>query len=265
MGSYRSVDPRRALAVVCSVALCVVASCGGDDDTTVSSAPDSIAGSSEVPTTVVESTTSVPTGADVESLSYLIQGLLRTEEIGNGWVDQGRQIIPPGSDQLSGFLCAEGESAIAELAGSADPQVSTSFRREGDTGLTVFETLTWGDREQVIADFNAVADAVRACAGQSYTTADLGELSLTVESGLEYGSASISYRFGPPTPPSSNPWIEQRVTAVLLEEPSQPVAIVIGVGSTTLHDSSTSESAVIDDAEFDRIVNAAVDRILGGL
>ncbi len=33
-------------------------------------------------------------GANIESLSYLIQGLMNTEDIGGEWVDQGIPIVP---------------------------------------------------------------------------------------------------------------------------------------------------------------------------
>lgn len=267
MRSFRPFD-RRVRVIALGLALaCTVVACGDDEETGTSAVPDSVSNTSEASSTSVPegSTTTVPMGSNVESLSYLIQGLLRTDQIGNGWVDQGRQIVPPGSDQMTGFLCPEGESAVADLGGRADPQVSTSFRRAGDTGLTVFESLMWGDREQVIADFEAMVAAVKACTDLTYMTTDLGDIKLSVDPDPGLGSQSIAYRFGPPIPLKTNPWMEQAVTAVLLEEPNQPVALVVAVGATTVHDPPESNATTLDDVEYQRIVKTAVDRILDGL
>lgn len=267
MRPIRLLTRRAGLVALCVVGAAGVAACGDDGDGGSSTVSDALSTTSEASTTTepVTSTSSVPMGANIESLSYLIQGLLRTDQIGNGWVDQGRQIIPPGSDQMTGFLCEEGDEMVAELEGRADPQVSTSFRRVGDVGLTVFESLMWGDRDQVIPDFETVAQGVAMCAGQTYSTNELGEITLSMDPDPGYGSKSVAYRFGPAEPSTTDPWLEQMVTAVLLEEPSQPVALVIAVGATTLHDPSGSESTALDDAEYQRIVKAAVDRILDGL
>ena len=267
MGLIRSRVHRARLVVIGLGLIGALVACGDEEESGTTAVPGSVSITSEASSTSssLESTTSLPMGANVESLSYLIQGLLRTDQIGNGWVDQGRQIVPPGSNQLTGFLCEEGDAVVAGLEGRADPQVSTTFRRDGDVGLTVFEGLMWGDREQVIADSDAVAEGVRACADQTYSTSELGEVELLVDQGPNYGSKSIAYRFGPSEPSTSNPWLEQTTTAVLLEEPNQPVALVVAVGTSTLHDPSGSEVSTIDDAEYQRIVKAAVDRILDGL
>ena len=267
MGLDRSRVHSARLVVLGIVLAGMLIACGDEEESGTTAVSDSVSTTLEASSTSssVESTTSLPMGANVESLSYLIQGLLRTDQIGNGWVDQGRQIVPPGSNQMTGFLCEEGDAVVAGLEGRADPQVSTTFRRDGDVGLTVFESLMWGDRDQVIADFDAVAEGVRSCADQTYSTSELGEIKLSVDRGPSYGSKSIAYRFAPSVPSTSNPWLEQATTAVLLEEPNQPVALVIAVGATTVHDPSGAEVSTIEDAEYQRIVKAAVDRILEGL
>jgi len=219
-------------------ALLVLAACGNDD-------------------------TSAP--ADLESISYLLQGLLTTDQIGGGWVDQGRQVIPPGSEQLTGFLCPQGEAAVAGLEGRLDPQVSTSFRRSTDVGVSVFQTLMWGDRDQVVSDFAAFAAAVRSCAGAGYSTADLGDLSLAVDESPALGTAAVAFRFAPTSPSDDNPSLQQRSTAVLLSDPGQPVALVVGVGVTTVRDPASAAVTEVDPAEYTHIVEAAVDRILEGL
>ena len=168
MSSTNGARRARLVGLVMVAAMLPVA-CGDDDDSSSSTtgavsttSPGSASSTSQPVASTSEpvTSTSVPMGSNVEALSYLIQGLLTTEQIGGDWVDQGRQIIPAGSNQLSGFLCEEGEMAVAALDGRSDPQVSTSFRRPGDVGLTVFETLMWGDRDEVVADFEVFVAAV---------------------------------------------------------------------------------------------------------
>lgn len=220
---------------------------------------------SVVPTTEPTSSTSVPMGSNVEALSYLIQGLLTTEQIGGGWVDQGRQVIPPGSDQLSGFLCEEGETAVAALGGRIDPQVSTSFSRAGDVGLRVFETLMWGDRDDVTADFETLVNAVTGCAGAPYTSTGLGDLVLSLDEAPALGVSALAFRFGPAEAGGDNPSLSQQTTVVLLSDPEQPVALVLSVGASSIDDPPGTSATELDATEFSRIVEAAVARILEGL
>lgn len=267
MSSIRSRGHRARSTVLAMVLVGTLVACGNEKETETSAVPDSVSATSEASATSepAEATTTVPMGANIESLSYLIQGLLRTDQIGNGWVDQGRQIVPPGSNQMTGFLCPDGDTMVAKLGGRADPQVSTSFRRTNDVGLTVFESLMWGDRDHVVADFDAVAAGVKACADQTYSTTELGEIKLAVDPDPGYGSKSLDYRFGTVEPSTTDPRLEQRITSVLLEEPDQPVAIVVAVGATTLYDPAGAKTTSLEDAEYKRIVKAAVDRILDGL
>ena len=204
-------------------------------------------------------------GTNIESLSYLIQGLMNTEDIGGEWVDQGRQIVPPGSNQLTGYLCEEGEAAVAALEGRFDPQVSTSFRRPNDVGLNVFETLMWGERDQIVEDFETFTNAVELCDGKTYTTTDLGQLTLTIDDDPELGTEMISFRFGPPEGTLPTPWLEQRSTMILLSDPNEPVAIVVGIGASVIHDEPNDGSSDLEQSEYERIAKAAVNRILEGL
>jgi hypothetical protein len=255
----------------------MIGGCGGDDGggtaTTGAStivAPTTLPPTTVAPTTVAPTTlppttappTTEPMGSNVESLSYLIQGLLTTEQIGGGWVDQGRRIVPPGSEQLSGFLCAEGETAVAALGGRFDPQVSTTYLRPDDVGLSVSDSLMWGDRDQVTADFESFVAALDACRGTTYTTADLGELTLTVDEAPDLGVAATAFRFGPVAPPTENPWLESQMTAVLLSDPSQPVALVVWVSALSIHDPFDLDVTKLDPAEYARITEAAVNRIV---
>lgn len=240
------------------VALVGLSACS-DDET------DSSTSTTMPITTTTSVTTTTSMGSNVESLSYLIQGLINTDEIAGGWIDQGRQVIPPNSDQLSGFLCEEGEAAVAALEGRLDPQVSTSFRRPDDLGLSVFETLMWGDREQLVEDFDVFVNAVKSCDGKTYTTSELGQLTLTVDETPVLGTAGIAFHFGPPDSTVPTPWLEQWSTSVLLSDPNESVALVVGVGASVIHDPPDSASTELDIDEYGRIVKAAVDRILEGL
>lgn len=238
----------------------VLVACGDDGSTSTTDGP-----TTQVPTTPA-ATTPAPgatdMGSNVESLSYLIQGLLTTEQIGGGWVDQGRRIIPPGSDQLTGFLCPDGEAAVRALGGRFDPQVGTDHRRPDDVGLSVSESLMWGDREQVTADFETFTSAVEGCAGTPYTTTDIGELTLVVEDPPAVGVAAFAFRFAPTTTPTDTPWIDSQTTLVLLSDPAEPIALVLWVGATTVHDPAGTEVTTIDPAEYTRIVETAVSRIV---
>jgi hypothetical protein len=240
----------------------MIGGCGGDDGggTATTVAPTTVAPTTVAPTTAPPTT--APMGSDVEGLSYLIQGLLTTEQIGGGWVDQGRRIVPPGSDQLTGFLCADGEAAIAALGGRFDPQVSTSYVRPDDVGLTVSDSLMWGDREQVTADFESFVAALDACAGTTYTTPDLGELTLVVDEAPDLGVAAAAFHFEPVTPPTDTPWLRSQMTGVLLSDPSQPVALVVWVSALSIHDPPDLDVTDLDPAEYARIAEAAVDRIV---
>lgn len=237
----------------------MVGACGDDAGNTETSVPATEAPTSDVPTSEVP--TDEGMGSDVESLSYLIQGLLTTDQIGDGWIDQGRRIVPPGSDQLTGYLCEEGETAVGALDGRLDPQVSTSYVRPDDVGLSVSESLMWGEREQVTTDFDSYVTAVGACAG-TYTTTELGELTLTLDEAPDVGFSAFAFRFGPATPPSDTPWIESDTTVVLLSDPSEPVAMVVFVGATVVHDPPDADVTDLDAAEYLRIVETAVSRIV---
>lgn len=254
---------RRSVGVFSAVVVTagLLGACGDSDE---SSDSTTVTTAATTTTPGTATTTTVPMGSNIESLSYLIQGLLTTEQIGGGWVDQGRTLIPAGSNQLSGFLCPEGETAVASLAGRLDPQVSTSFRRANDVGLIVSETLMWGNREEVVAGFASFVAAVNACKGK-YTTTELGEISLGVDQAPKLGTSALAYRFGPASPQTANPWLEQQVTAVLLSDPAQPVALVVTVVAATVHNPPSAKTTTVEPAEFSRIVEAAVKRILDGL
>lgn len=254
---------RRFGCVVVAVAVLALSACS-DDDESPSTTPATTAPPSTAPSTTVAPTTT-GVGSNVESLSYLIQTLLTTEQIGGGWVDQGRNIVPPGSNQLTGFLCPDAETIITGFNGALDPQVSTSFRRPGDVGLSVFESVMWGNRDDLTAMFAKFADAVRSCAGSTYKTDELGELRVVIDEAPEVGVSAFSFHFEPASPQTENPWITQRFTSVLLSDPNEPVALVVGVGTVNLYSPPEFTSTKLDDTEYLRIVTAAVNRIIEGV
>lgn len=259
-GPRGSLRRRGALAVAVA-AVSIASACGGASKTAESSTT-SVAESSTVPATEVPTT--VPAGPDLVSLGYVLQALLTTNQIGGGWIDQGRQLVPAGSNQLSGFLCAEGEQAVAALGSRMDPQVTTTFRRPQDVGLSMFETMMLSDREQVIAAFHEFVAAVKSCGGKTYTTADLGEVSFVVDPTPKLGTEAIAFRFAPSKPQTANPWLEQQMTVVLLADPVQPVAAVLGIGASIAHDPARGDSTALEESEYQRIVQLAVNRILEG-
>jgi hypothetical protein len=247
---------RAGLLIFGLAASATIVACGSDED---GAATTPVSGS-ETPSTEVPSTEDM--GSNVESLSYLIQGLMTTDQIGGGWIDQGRRIVPPGSDQLTGFLCEEGETTVAALGGRLDPQVSTSYERPDDVGLDVSESLMWGDRDQVTADFESLVEAVTACAGTTYATTELGELTLALDEPPDLGTSAVAFRFGPATPPSDTPWIESQLTTVLLSDPDEPVALVVSAVATKIHNPPDLDVTELDPAEYERIVETAVNRIV---
>jgi len=90
-------------------------------------------------------------------------------------------------------------------------------------------------------------------------------LRLVVDEAPELGVSAISFHFEPASPQTDNPWLAQRLTSVLMSDPNQPVALVVGVGAVNLYSPPDFTSTQLDPAEYLRIVTAAVNRILDGL
>ncbi len=82
---------------------------------------------------------------------------------------------------MSGSLCDEGEAAVAVLQRRFNPQVSTSFHRPNDVDLSVFGTLMWGERDQIVEDFETFKNAIESCDGKTFTTTELGQLTLVMD------------------------------------------------------------------------------------
>lgn len=279
-----------AIAVL---ALLVVAGCSSDGDSATTSAPAATGGTTS-PTdatattgTTTDTTPSTDVPADlasnIESLSYLMQGLLTTPQIGGGWIDMGRVVVPPSTEPTTGPLCPDG-TAIAEPVGTTlNAQVHTTFQRSGTTpatvptdtsgsapnpvmgGVSVMETLVWNERPQVDDAFAALADATAACIGKEWADPDMGDTVMTGFDAPQLGTASFTSGFAPVTPPASDPWAESQGITILLSDPSSPISVVVSVSMTVVHNNPEPQPDGPDTGELIRIAEAAVARIMDGL
>ena len=268
---------RAALALLAALTMPAAAGCGsGDDATTASTSPST----SEVTSTT---TPLVDPSANVESLSYLMQGLLTTPQIGGGWVDMGRVVVPPSSDPTIGPLCPDGAALAAPIGSTLNVQAHTSFQREsrnqstattqvGGTGTnpalsggTVMEMLLWNDRQQTDQAFAALAAATEACVGVQWSDSDMGDVVGTDFDAPSLGTSSFTFGYRPAAPPASDPWLETQGISILLSDESSPVSIVVTVTLNIVHNNPDEVVAEVDTDELTRIAQVAVDRIMDGL
>jgi len=266
-----------AWLALAAFALPIVVGCGGDGDATSTTQVPSSTENSPNTTAVVDPAT------NVESLSYLMQGLLTTPQIGGGWVDMGRVVIPPSDESTVGPFCPAG-AALAEPIGTMlNAQVHTSYQRmtvdsstattDADStgvnpallGGTAMETLLWNEREKVDEAFAALAAAVDACVGAQWTDPDMGDTEMTNFDAPSLGSNSFTFGYEPVTPPASDPWAEMQGISILLSDDSSPASIVVTVTITVVHNNPDQQVAEIDTDELTRIAQAAVARIMDGL
>jgi hypothetical protein len=205
--------------------------------------------------------------ADVESINIvagLLAGLLTTEEIGGGWADEGRMIVPTeaqGQGFDSGLVCPEG-LAIGEPVGSAlDRLVFTSYRREGSPVIT--ESLMWGHEAALSEAFDTAATALGACFDREpWDTEEMGTLRMHALDLPSLGTRSIAYYVGPGTTPGSDPWAEFQILSILVTglDPSNDLAVVINLEVLTVHDPVDVGVEMLDHEELARVAQAAVDR-----
>jgi len=263
--------------VIAALALSVFAGCGSDDDSsTTTLAP-----------VTTEATSSTEASADpasnIESLSYLMQGLLTTPQIGGGWVDMGRVIVPPSEEPSTGPLCPDGQAIAEPIGTTLNAQVHTTFQRVDRTattapadmsgsavnpaltGGTVMETLLQNERQQVDEAFAAIAAATEACIGTEWADPDMGNTVMTSFDAPALGTSSFAFGYTPATPPASDPWAEIQGISILMSDPSSPVSIVITVSLTVVHNNPDQQVAAPDTDELIRIAEAAVARIVDGL
>ena len=202
---------------------------------------------------------------EIGALTGLLAGLLTTEEIGNGWVDQGRAVVPSAAGgQGFGFdlFCPEG-SAIAEPIGSGlDRMVLTTYRREGSPSVT--ESLLWGHRDQLARDFATGVAALEACFDRDpWEITDLGTVRMHRLDLPALGAQSVAYYVGPGTQPGEDPWLEWQILTILVTEldPSNDASVVITLDAATVHNDPSGQAVeMLDHEEIIRIAELAVDR-----
>ncbi len=205
--------------------------------------------------------------ADPEEIGYLaglIQGLLTTEEIGSGWEDQGRMVVPVGAQEEgfgAGFLCPEGVALADPIGLALNELVFTHYRREGSPDLR--ESLLWGHEAALTEAFATGKAAVEACFDREpWDTPDMGALRMHRLDVPGLGAQSVAYYVGPGVPPGADPWLEMQVLSILVTglDPMNDLAVVINLSATTIHDPAGAPVEMLDHQELIRVAEAAIDK-----
>ncbi len=205
--------------------------------------------------------------ADPETLMYywgLLVSLLTTEEIGGGWGDQGRMIVPPSAGG-QGFgrdvLCPEGQAIYEPIGFGLDQQVFTTYSREGSP--SVGEYLVWGHRDRLTQAFATSVAALEACFDREpWETEDAGTLRMHALDLPSLGAQSIAYYVGPGTTPGADPWVEWQIVSILVTnlDPANDNSVVISIAVSTIHDPAGAAVEMLDPEEIVRIAEAAIAR-----
>jgi hypothetical protein len=203
---------------------------------------------------------------DILALTFQMAGLLTTEEIGDGWVDQGRLIVPPSAtDQGFGLdlLCPEGLAVAGPIGPALDRLVSTSYGRESSPVVT--ESLVWGHRDQLTADFATGVAALEGCFDRDpWDITDLGRVRMHRLDLPSLGAQSIAYYVGPGTTPGADPWLEWEIVSVLVTnlDPSNDNSVVITLEVATVRNDPLGQAVeMLDHEELLRIAEAAIDKL----
>jgi hypothetical protein len=205
--------------------------------------------------------------ADPEETGYLaglIQGLLTTEEIGSGWQDQGKMVVPVGAQEEgfgAAFLCPEGVALADPIGAALNELVFTHYRREGSPDLR--EGILLGHEAALTEAFTTGTAAVEACFDREpWETPDMGALRLHRLDVPGLGTQSVAYYIGPGTPPAADPWAEMQVLSILITglDPMNDLAVVVNLSVTTIHDPAGAPVEMLDHQELIRIAEAAIDR-----
>lgn len=252
----------RTTVSLCLLVALVGAACSDEESTsTTTAAATTTASTTVAPTTTSPSTVDVRT--NLESLSYLLQRLLTTKEIGNGWIDQGRNLVPPQSENLkAGGLCPAGEELLEPVGNRLNDLVMVTYRKDEtpSTGV-ITEGLTWGPRAEIEANFAIIKAAHAACVGAPYETPNGDSQKLETLDLPVLGRDSFATRLVPGQPIADNPWMEVEAVMVLLSDPAVDTALIASVTYVTVHEpGGTSVSP--DTAELERIARLAVDKNL---
>ena len=202
---------------------------------------------------------------EVLALTYRLAGLLTTEEIGGGWVDQGRMLVPP-SEEGQGFagdvLCPEGQAIDEPIGSGLDQQVFTSYRREGSPAVA--EYLSGGSRDQLTQDFAIEVAALQACFDRDpWETEEAGTLRMHALDLPSLGTQSIAYYVGPGETPGADPWVELQVVSILVTDldPGNDNSVVVSIAVSTVHDPAGEPAEILDHDELIRIAEAAVGKL----
>lgn len=247
-------------ASVGAVSVLFLAACSNDESSTSSSASSTTASAStEVPSTTAPGAVNVKT--DLESLSYLLQRLLTTKEIGNGWIDQGRNLVPPQTENLrAGGLCPAGEKLLAPIGGRFNDLVMATYRKDETPAKGIItEGLTWGPRAEVEADFATLKAANEACYGAAYLTPNNDSQKLDPLNVPSLGTSSFASHQEPGTAITDNPWAEVDGVMILLSDPSFDVAVVINLTYMTVHEPG-KDAPSPDVAELTRVAKLAIEK-----
>jgi len=205
--------------------------------------------------------------ADPEEIGYLaglIQGLLTAEEIGGGWKDQGRVVVPVGAqDEAFGaaLLCPEGVALANPIGLALNELVFTHYRREGSPDLR--ESLLWGHEAALTEAFATGKAAVEACFDREpWDTPDMGALRMHRLDVPGLGTQSVAYYVGPGAQPGADPWLEMQVLSVLVAglDPANDNAVVVNLVVITIHDPAGAAVEMLDHQELIRIAEAAISK-----
>jgi len=202
---------------------------------------------------------------EIGALTGLMAGLLTTEEIGGGWVDQGRMVVPTGAGgQRFGLdiLCPEGSALTEPIGSRLDRQVFTTYQREGSPAVT--ESLLWGHEAQLTEDFATGIAALEACFDREpWEMPDLGTVRMHRLDLPSLGAQSVAYYVGPGETPAADPWLEWQILSILVTDldPSNDASVVITLDVATVHnDPSGQVVEMLDEDELIRIAELAIDR-----
>lgn len=201
---------------------------------------------------------------EILALTYGLAGLLTTEEIGGGWVDQGRIVVPP-SPTGQGFsqdvLCPEGQAIYQPIGSGLDQQVFTTYSREGSP--RVMESLVGGLQDQLTQDFTTEVAALQACFDREpWETEEAGTLRMHALDLPSLGAQAIAYYVGPGTTPGSDPWVELQIVSILVTnlDPTNDNSVVISIVVSTVHDPAGPAVEMLNQDELIRIAQAAIDK-----
>lgn len=201
---------------------------------------------------------------DSELAIALLDRLLTTEDLGSGWVDQGRIVVPAGMTLRTGadLLCTDGQASADPLGTRLDPMVMTRYRRGAPPDQAfVTETLVSGAASQIAQDYATWVAALDACAGlDPWQVPEAGSVTIDRLEDPQLATQSVLYAITAGDPTSGSPSIDTHVLIVLVQQGE--TGTVLEVSTTNTHDQTGQAAVPVDDAELERIAEAAVTKLL---